>query len=140
MAPPPPSALGVTSTPPLLVSPLLLPPPDFPSSLPPPPPPSWSLVSSRYISSTIGFHSRTLALMNQLDTWLLVRPVCLASMILSESLGYLRDNTGIHADQSDADTVPRVFTSLGAHIQKVVAGVCAYMHATTTTTTNAWRS
>jgi len=85
----------------LFVSALLAPPPDFPSSLPPPPP-SWYLVSSRYISSTIGFHSRTLALMNQLDTWLLVSPVCLASMILSESLGYLRDKyRGINAGQSE---------------------------------------
>ncbi|BAS82057.1 Os03g0124033, partial [Oryza sativa Japonica Group] len=33
-----------------------------------PSPPSWPFISSTYISSTIGFHSRTLALMNQLDT------------------------------------------------------------------------
>ena len=30
---------------------------------------SWSFTSSKYISSTIGFHSLTLALINQFDTW-----------------------------------------------------------------------
>nr|GMC66094.1 Os11g0158666 [Ipomoea batatas] len=47
---------------------------------------SWA--SCWYISSTMGFHNRTLALMNQFDTWLRERPVCLAKRCLSASLGY----------------------------------------------------
>jgi hypothetical protein len=42
-----------------------------------------------YISSIMGFHSLTRALMNQLDIWLLLRPVLTASLSFSLSLGYL---------------------------------------------------
>ncbi|BAT12782.1 Os11g0158666, partial [Oryza sativa Japonica Group] len=96
---------ALSTTPPLTPAPPpLLPPGLLPSSpAPAPPPPSWSLVSSRYISSTIGFHSLTLALMNQFETWLLVRPVCLASMILSESLGYLHDEVFEEPSPEDGD-------------------------------------
>jgi hypothetical protein len=45
--------------------------------------------SSLYISSIMGFHSLTRALMNQLDIWLLLRPVLTASLSFSLSLGYL---------------------------------------------------